>query len=58
MIELLIFSKGGVDLIMFKPEFNSDVDAILSLENKTIRDLELRDNVVIGQLCKEVVKSV
>ena len=37
-------------------ELNSDVDAILSLENKTIRDLELRDNVVIGQLCKEVVK--
>jgi len=50
MIETIIFSKSGIDLIMFKPEYFSEIDTIMALDNKKIRIVERREDVVIAQL--------
>ena len=53
MIETTIFSKSGKNLVLFKTEFGGDVDAVLSLDGKTIKNLEIRDDVIIGELVEE-----
>lgn len=54
MIYVTIFSKQGLDIIMFHPEYQSDIELVLSLEGKRIQNLELRDNIIIGELKAEV----
>jgi hypothetical protein len=53
VIETTIFSKSGKNLVLFKTEFGGDVDAVLSLDGKTIKNLEIRDDVIIGELVEE-----
>ena len=53
MIETTIFSKSGKNLVLFKTEFGGGVDAVLSLDGKTIKNLEIRDDVIIGELVEE-----
>ena len=50
MIEVIIFSKGGVDCLLFKYSHYGDLPIIMSLEGKTLQDLEQRDGFVIAQL--------
>jgi hypothetical protein len=54
LISITVFSKSGMDLIMFHYDFNSEIETILSLEGKIIRDIELRDGVVVGLLKSDV----
>lgn len=52
MISITIFSKFAKNLILFKTEFRGAIDVILSLEGKTIKNLEVRDNAIIGELAE------
>jgi hypothetical protein len=50
MISITIFSKFGKNLILFKTDYDGDIDGVLSLEGKTIKNLEVRDDVIICEL--------
>lgn len=50
MISITSFSKQGLNLVMFQFEFQEDVDFILALEGKQIINLEIKGDIIIGEL--------
>ena len=50
MISVTFFSKQGQDYIMFGFEFSSDINLILGLEGKCVKNLTIQNGVVIGEI--------
>ncbi len=50
MIAVTFFSKHKKDYVLFEFEFSSDINLILGLEGKCVKNLTIQNGVVIGEI--------